>query len=139
MSTVAIRNLIIVLVLLVALVGLFLLLRPDSPAPEDSAGTSESSTPESPAEGQQQAVVDVSIREGVMTPAEISVEEGEDVVLGITSDTPLEFHLHGYDLEVAVEPYEPTELAFNATITGSFPIEDHDTETEIGALLVQPG
>jgi hypothetical protein len=70
-----------------------------------------------------------------MTPSEITVGEGDRVNLQITSDNPIEFHLHGYDLEKEVEP---GELSFDATITGRFDIEDHDTDTELGVLLVQP-
>lgn len=73
-----------------------------------------------------------------MSPEEISVDEGERVNLRITSDAPLEFHLHGYDLEEEVEPGEPAELSFDATTTGRFEIENHDTESVLGALLVQP-
>ena len=56
----------------------------------------------------------------------------------ITSDKPLEFHLHGYEIEQEIEPDEPTELQFDATITGRFAIEDHNSDTELGMLLVQP-
>jgi heme/copper-type cytochrome/quinol oxidase subunit 2 len=73
-----------------------------------------------------------------MSPEEISVDEGELVNLRITSDAPLEFHLHGYDLEEEVEPGEPAELSFEAATTGRFEIEDHDSESVLGALLVQP-
>jgi heme/copper-type cytochrome/quinol oxidase subunit 2 len=73
-----------------------------------------------------------------MTPNEISVTEGDHVNLRITSDSPLEFHLHGYDLEQEVEAGEPAEISFDATLTGRFAIEDHNTETELGSLLVQP-
>jgi hypothetical protein len=58
--------------------------------------------------------------------------------LQITSDRPIEFHVHGYDLEEEVQPGEPVELMFEATTTGRFPIEDHDTEVELGTLVVQP-
>jgi hypothetical protein len=33
---------------------------------------------------------------------------------------------------------QPAELSFDASMTGRFAIEDHDTEAELGALLVQP-
>jgi hypothetical protein len=36
------------------------------------------------------------------------------------------------------QPGEPAELSFEATTTGRFPIEDHDTEAELGTLIVQP-
>jgi hypothetical protein len=72
-----------------------------------------------------------------MSPEEISVDEGELVNFRITSDAPLEFHLHGYDLK-EVEPGEPAGPSFEATTTGRFEIEDHDTASVLGALLVQP-
>ena len=73
-----------------------------------------------------------------MTPNQIVVGEGDRVKLEITSDSPAELHVHGYDLEQEVEPGETAELAFDATITGRFEVEDHDTETALGELLVQP-
>ena len=131
MSRVAIRNVILILVLLVILVVLFLSLRPSST--QDS-----STTPESTSAEPQQNNFNVAIRGDTMTPDAITVSEGEQVNLQITADHPVEFHLHGYDLETEVEPDEPAELAFDATITGRFDIEDHDTDTELGVLLVQP-
>ena len=133
------RAMVLIPVLLLILIALFFALRPDSTVPEDSADTSEeSSTPETAAEGHQDTVVDLAIREGVMTPGEITVEEGDEVLLRITSDEPLEFHLHGYDLEADVEQDESAELAFEATITGRFEIENEETQKELGVLLVQP-
>jgi hypothetical protein len=60
------------------------------------------------------------------------------VTLVLTSDSPVEVHLHGYDLEEEVLPGEETVLSFEAEISGRFEIEDHETETALGALLVQP-
>ena len=130
MSKVGIRNLVVVVTLIV-LVVLFLLLRPESSAPESSeAGET------------QEEPVALAINGNNMYPAEVSVTEGNHVNLQITSDHPIELHLHGYDLEKEVAPGEPAELAFDATITGRFAIEDHNTEhnteTELGVLLVQP-
>ncbi len=71
-----------------------------------------------------------------MTPSEITI--GDRARFRITSDSPLEFHLHGYDLEEEVEPGELTELAFDATLTGRFEIEHEQTHEELGTLLVQP-
>ena len=126
MSAATIRLRGVLLLLLLALVGLFLLLRPDSPGTDPSAGESRERT------------YDLAISGGTMSPEEISVDEGDLVNLRITSDAPLEFHLHGYDLEEDVEPGEPAELSFEAATTGRFEIEDHDTESVLGALLVQP-
>ena len=133
MSRIAIRNLVLVLVLLITLVVLFLLLRPSSTQQTTSSTTSESTSAEP-----QQNNFNLAIGGGTMTPNEIAVSEGEHVNFQITSDDPVEFHLHGYDLDEEVEPGEQAELAFDATITGRFDIEDHDTDTELGVLLVQP-
>jgi plastocyanin len=142
LSRATIRTLILVPILLLVLVVLFFLLRPSSPAP-GSAVSPESSAPEAAttsksAEGPQEKTFDLAIKEGAMTPDEVTVSEGDHVNLRITSDSPLEFHLHGYDLEKEVEAGEPAQLSFDATITGRFPVEDHDTDTELGMLLVQP-
>ena len=129
MSTVTIRPLVLLLLFLLVLVGLFFLLRPDPPAsdPSDSAGESQEQT------------FDLAINDGTMSPEEISVSEGDRVNLRISADEPFEFHLHGYDLEEEVEPEEPAELSFDATTTGRFEIENHDTDAVLGVLLVQPG
>jgi heme/copper-type cytochrome/quinol oxidase subunit 2 len=134
MSRVAIRNLVLVLVLLIILVVLFFSLRPSSTQQTTSSSTTAESTSPEP----QQNNFNLAIRGGTMTPNEITVSEGDHVNFQITSDSPVEFHLHGYDLDEEVEPGEPAELAFDATITGRFDIEDHDTDTELGVLLVQP-
>ncbi len=128
MTTVPIRTLVLLLIILLVLVGLFLVLRPDSPAPDPSTSTGEA----------QEQAFELAINGGIMSPEEISVEEGDRVNLRITADEPLEFHLHGYDLEEEVEPDEPAELSFDATTTGRFEIENHATESVLGALLVQP-
>ncbi len=122
MSRTAIRLLVVLPILLLVLVALFLVLRPDPP----TAG------------GPQEETIDLKIAGGAMTPDEITVEEGDQVVLRVTSDRPVGIHLHGYDLEEEVESGEPTELSFDATITGRFEIEDHDTEAVLGVLLVRP-
>jgi len=125
------RVLILIPLLLLILVGLFFLLRPAS-TPESAP------TPESATDGSQENTFDLAIAQGSMTPSEITLDEGDQVRFRITSDSPLEFHLHGYDLEAEVEPGEPGELAFEATITGRFEIENEETREELGTLLVQP-
>lgn len=122
------RTLIVVVLVLFGLVGLYFALRPDPTTSGDAT----------PADEPQERVFDVAIENGAMSPAEVSVEEGDQVTLRLTSDSPVEVHLHGYDLEEEVLPGEETVLSFEAEITGRFEIEDHETEATLGALLVQP-
>jgi cupredoxin-like protein len=109
------------LLTLVVLVGLFVLLRPNRSA-----------------EGPQTREFDLEIRGDAMKPSKVTVAEGDRVLLRITSASPVEVHLHGYDLDREVEPGEPAELSFKAKLTGRFEIEDHETEEELGALVVVP-
>jgi hypothetical protein len=111
----------VVLVVVLVLGGLFFVLRPDTP---DGA--------------QQDRTFDVSVEGGEMSPADISVNEGDNVALRVSSDKPMELHLHGYDVERKVEPGETAELRFEADITGRFEIEDHESEKELGVLQVRP-
>ena len=127
MSKTGIRNLVVILITIILLVVLFLLLRPGASTPESSD-----------AKKTQEEPVALAVNRNNMSPAEVSVTEGDQVNLEITSDRPIELHLHGYDLTVEIEPGEPGELSFEATTTGRFAIEDHETEAELGALLVQP-
>jgi Cupredoxin-like domain len=112
---------ILVLISVLVLGGLFLILRPD---PRSASPTTRS--------------LDLEIRDDGMSPEEVSVREGDRVIMSIDSERPVEIHVHGYDLEREVEPGEATELAFEADLTGRFPIENHETETELGVLVVEP-
>jgi hypothetical protein len=114
------RTLILVLGVALILAGLFVLLRPNSPAA-----------------GPQTREFDLRISEGIMEPS-ITVTEGDQVVLRISADSPLEVHVHGYNVEREVEPDEPARLSFEADLTGRFEIEAHETERELGTLVVEP-
>src|SRR4051794_35080758 len=95
------RTLILVPLLVLVLVGLFFVLRPDSP----TSGTSDARP--------QEKTFDLAIREGAMTPDEITVDEGEQVNLRVISDSPIELHLHGYDLYAKAGPGDLGELSFD--------------------------
>jgi hypothetical protein len=53
----------------------------------------------------------------------IRVKQGEAVELRWSSDQPVRLHLHGYDMEIAVKPGEPTVAAIKARIAGRFSVE----------------
>ena len=113
---------ILIAVMVLILGGLFFLLRPDTPSgvPRDRT-------------------IAVSIEGGEMSPAEISVNEDDSVTLRVSSDRPMEIHLHGYDVEQEVGPGQKASLRFRADLTGRFEIEDHESEKELGVLQVRPG
>ncbi len=124
------RTVVVIVLVILGLGGLFLALRPDT--------TSSGDPTETPADEPQERIYEVAIEGGAMSPDEISAEEGDFVTLRLTSESPVEVHLHGYDLEEEVSPGEEAELSFEADATGRFEIEDHETEAQLGTLLVQP-
>jgi hypothetical protein len=115
------RSLILVLGVAFLLAALFVLLRPNTP-------TARPQTRE----------FDLRISDEVMEPSDITVTEGDRVVLRISTDSPIEVHVHGYDIEEEAEPDEPARLSFEADLTGRFEIEGHETEEELGTLVVEP-
>lgn len=117
----AVRISVLALISVLILGGLFVILRPD---PNEISSGKRS--------------FDVEIQDGNMKPELISVHEGDKVTLNITSNRPVEMHVHGYDLEEEIEPNGPTKISFEADLTGRFPIENHDMEAELGALVVEP-
>ena len=116
------RAAIVILVVVLVLGGLLFLLRPDPPEG-----------------GPQDRTFDVSVKDGEMSPEEISVNQGDTVTLRVSTDETTELHVHGYDVEQEVEPGETAKLRFEADITGRFEIEDHESEKELGVLQVRPG
>jgi len=61
-------------------------------------------------------------------PQVLAVRQNDQVVVRVSSDKPLQVHLHGYDIESDVVPNVVTSLRFTATATGRFPIEVHSRE-----------
>jgi FtsP/CotA-like multicopper oxidase with cupredoxin domain len=89
--------------------------------------------------GSSPTIYDIEARSGrrISEPV-ITVKQGDEVRLRITSDVPDEFHLHGYNLHVAVSPGKSGMLKFTAKLTGRFPYELHKSGLELGALEVYP-
>jgi len=88
--------------------------------------------------GPQDVRFNVSINGDAMEPNEFTVRDGDTVTFQIKADRELDLHFHGYDEEVAVKDSETATLSFEANKTGSWPIEEHETEAELGKLVVQP-
>ena len=87
---------------------------------------------------EQEKTFDLAIKEGTMTPGEITVDEGDEVTLWVTSDNPVRFRLNGYYLSAKVEPGNPLDLPFEADLAGRFEIEDERAKTGLGGVLVGP-
>ncbi|HEX2725018.1 MAG TPA: hypothetical protein VHN20_04265 [Beijerinckiaceae bacterium] len=65
---------------------------------------------------------DLAMKGGELAPQwrTLRVKQGDAVELRWTSDHPLNLHLHGYDIELRVNPGEPAIMAFKAADAGRF-------------------
>ena len=80
---------------------------------------------------------DVAIEDGKLVGGAMSlrVTEGDAVTFRLTSNAPIELHLHGYDIETEVGPDAPARLSFEAFATGRFPVTVHGTDHQESTLL----
>jgi hypothetical protein len=67
-----------------------------------------------------------------------SVDQGDRVVVIVTSDVSDHVHVHGYDLFGDVGPGMRARIPFRATIPGRFVIELEDRHAQIAELTVTP-
>jgi hypothetical protein len=67
-----------------------------------------------------------------------SVDQGDRVVVIVTSDVSDHVHVHGYDLFGDVAPGKRVRIAFLARIPGRFTIELEDRHAQIAELTVEP-
>ena len=84
--------------------------------------------------------VDLVIQQGrlVSGPGVIRVRQGDSLTLRIRCDLPEEFHLHGYDRKVMLDPATTATLQLIADHSGRFDFELEKSGTELGALEVAP-
>ncbi len=85
--------------------------------------------------GEDIETIEVTIADGEVSPPfdTYEVAQGADVRIEVMSDIADELHLHGYDLELEVEPGELAVLEFTADIEGEFELDTHD----LGLPLLQ--
>jgi len=77
------------------------------------------------AEGAANAI-DVNIKQRkVVGNNVVRVAQGAVVALRWTTDETVQLHLHGYDIEIMVNPGEPVLTTFKADATGRFPVTAH--------------
>ena len=67
-----------------------------------------------------------------------TVDQGDRVVIVVTSDVADHVHLHGYDIMRDVAPGRPARIPFRATVPGRFEVELEDRSLQIADLTVRP-
>ncbi|MGQ0632709.1 MAG: hypothetical protein ACT4P1_16970 [Sporichthyaceae bacterium] len=104
---------------------------PSPIASESAVAATASGTPSAEAEGETVTLefVDGKLVERVPT---VKVDKGQTFTLVVSSDSPVEIHIHGYDLYAETTAADDSDtVSFVADIAGVFEVEDHET----GAFL----
>ena len=116
----------------------------ENPPPPTTSATTTLPLPPPPPPQQppEPAVTTVRIvvRDGKVVGGlkQATVDQGQRVVLVVSSDVADEVHLHGYDKMVDVTPGSPARLPFVASIPGRFEVELEDRGLQIADIEVRP-
>ncbi|MEU8804591.1 hypothetical protein [Spirillospora sp. NPDC048819] len=112
------------------------------PPPADGArggATAASGAPAAPGStGPPVVTVTATVAAGKVHTARrrVKVPRGATVQITVTSDRADEFHLHGYDREMALAPGRPATLRFTADTPGVFEAELHHAGGRVFELQV---
>jgi hypothetical protein len=140
------------------LVSLYFALRPDDEEPVGAGTTAVTTTAPATTETQPPAtdaeppppptttapeppdVVTIRINVPAGTAPEVrrlSVRQGRQVKLVVSSELTDHVHVHGYDLMADVAPHAPATIEFTASAPGRFEIELEDKGLQIAELEVR--
>lgn len=136
------NRLLVGLVVVAVLVGGgYLIAGSQKPAPAASTQTTTPAPTPAPTTPTVKTVtVEMTIKDKKITSGNstIKVNQGDTVVLRVTSNEAEELHIHGYDKSVELVKDTPVELSFEADKSGGFPFELEHSKTDIGVLEVAP-
>ncbi len=71
---------------------------------------------------------DLTFEHAGLEPTVVKVDHRDNVTLRIDSDEYGTFHLHGYDIELHLDPDDTATMEFKANATGRFKITFHRAE-----------
>jgi uncharacterized cupredoxin-like copper-binding protein len=83
-------------------------------------------------------VIVATVANGKITPntQTVKAEQGQRVMVTVTSDEADELHVHGYGKEVELQPGKPGSVTFTADTKGTFEIETHESGKLVAKLIV---
>jgi hypothetical protein len=67
-----------------------------------------------------------------------TANQGDTVIIGLSSDEAATFHIHGYDLEFEIEAGSKDSIELLADATGRFAIEIEELEQDVAFLEIRP-
>ncbi|MGZ8719547.1 MAG: hypothetical protein ACXWXY_10290 [Aeromicrobium sp.] len=106
------------------------------PTPNEAKATAAKPSQEAAAK-----VVDISIKDGDVTPRgkRVEVKVGQPVTLRVTSDGEDEIHVHSDpENEYGISPGPARDFTFRIDTPGQVAVESHHLEVTIVQLVVRP-
>lgn len=82
--------------------------------------------------------VELTVKKGVEDVKTVRLEQGQKVVVTVTSDFADEVHFHGYELHFDAGADKPAKLEFMADRTGRFEMEMEHVDQKIAIFEVYP-
>jgi hypothetical protein len=130
------KKVLAVICLVIALLAIYLLLKPKAASAPQVTQEVHTSTPPTPVVKK----LTLNIKDSKLTNPtnKFTFTQGDTVEITVTSDISGEVHFHGYDKHLEAEKDKPVSITFPLTIAGSFPFELEETTTELGTLIVNP-
>jgi hypothetical protein len=141
------RRLLYVALAVAALVGLFVVVRPNEDGAGAGATTARPPTlepaPTARTDSEPTATTEPEVTRWRVDTRDdrldrLSVPRGTTVRLVVIADVTDHVHVHGYDLMQDVAPGAPAVIQFSASVPGRFEIELEDRGREIAQLTVEP-
>lgn len=132
------RKLLFLIVGILSAGGLLLLFKPADTTSKPFAAPGAKAVRPSPRPVEKKAAY--LLKDGVVVsgPSSLKFEQGDHVILSVTSDRADSLHLHGYDLTLPVRPNVAADLRFVADRTGRFTLESHHSDRELMTIEIYP-
>jgi len=67
-----------------------------------------------------------------------TADQGDTIVIDLSTDEAATFHIHGYDIEFAVEAGDKASMELLADATGRFAIEIEESHQNVAFLEIRP-
>jgi FtsP/CotA-like multicopper oxidase with cupredoxin domain len=109
-----------------------------STATSTSPTTASSTTASSTTAAGARTTIEASVTGKKVTVASdrFKIMQGSEVTIRVTTDSPQNIHLHGYDIETEAGPGAPAEINFTASNPGVYEVELEDSSTPLFEIEV---
>jgi len=134
------KGIVFIILAIGLMVGIFYVLNPGAKSDKPVPANSSQNVIEQQKAPASAKVFEMVIQNGQLISGQniLKVNQGDEINIKITSNESDEFHIHGYDKSLSLQPGIQSEQKFKADISGRFEFELEKSGTELGVLEVAP-